>query len=100
MHSSDLPYVFGYFPKSGNIAGHFSATDYKLADLMETYWTNFARTGNPNSDNLPRWPELDGSHLYLQFTQNGTAVVSAMPLRGPQCSLFREVMIQRMNLAH
>jgi hypothetical protein len=49
---------------------------------------------------LPRWPELDGSHLYLQFTQNGTAVVSAMPLRGPQCSLFREVMIQRMNLAH
>jgi para-nitrobenzyl esterase len=100
VHSSDLPYVFGYFPKSGNIAGHFSATDYKLADLMETYWTNFARTGNPNSDNLPRWPELDGSHLYLQFTQNGTAVVSAMPLRGPQCSLFREVMIQRMNLAH
>jgi para-nitrobenzyl esterase len=42
VHSSDLPYVWGYFPKTGNIAGAFGAVDTKLAELIETYWTNFA----------------------------------------------------------
>ena len=49
VHSADLPYVFGFFPKTGNIAGNFTDVDKKLADLIETYWTNFAKTGNPNS---------------------------------------------------
>jgi para-nitrobenzyl esterase len=49
VHSTDLPYVFGYFPKQGNISGNFGETDFKLADLIETYFTNFARTGDPNS---------------------------------------------------
>ena len=48
VHSADLPYVFGFYPKSGNISGKFTDVDTKLADLIETYWTNFARTGDPN----------------------------------------------------
>ena len=31
VHSADLPYVFGYFPKAGNIAGNFGDVDFKLA---------------------------------------------------------------------
>ena len=46
VHSADLPYVFGFFPKSGNISGAFAQTDTTLSNSMVTYWTNFARTGN------------------------------------------------------
>ena len=33
----------------------FEAWDYKLAQLMSHYLTNFAKTGNPNGEKLPHW---------------------------------------------
>ncbi len=99
VHSSDLPYVWGYFPKEGNIAGSFGAVDTKLADLMETYWTNFAGTGNPNGDTVPVWPDLRTAKTYMQFTQNGDGVMSTKPLRPVQCELYREFVAAKMKTA-
>jgi len=96
VHSSDLPYVFGFYPKTGNIAGNFTEVDYKLADLIETYWTNFAKRGNPNGDGVPNWPEFDGSQTFIEFTQDGRAVATSGGPRRPQCDLLREVLKQRM----
>jgi para-nitrobenzyl esterase len=95
-HSTDLPYVFGYYPKTGNISGKFGETDYKLADLIETYWTNFARNGNPNGGALPNWPQFSNTQTYIKFTQVGP-VTNSKGLRQPQCDLYREVLKQRMN---
>jgi para-nitrobenzyl esterase len=99
VHSADLPYVFGYFPKRGNISGHFGDIDFKLADLIETYFTNFAKTGDPNSSGVPKWPQFDGSQAYIQFTQEGTVANSA-ELRRTYCDLYREVLKQQMNGPH
>ena len=97
IHSAELPYVFGYFPKAGNIAGKFTSIDTGLADLVESYWTNFAKTGDPNSPGLPPWPEFDAAERYLIFAQDGHAVVSNGPLRGPQCELLRKVLGRHIN---
>ena len=96
VHSTDLPYVFGFYPKGGNISGDFGETDFKLADLIETYWANFARTGNPNAGTLPNWPEFGDSQSFIRFTQDGR-VVNAQGLRRPQCDLLREVLKQSVN---
>jgi para-nitrobenzyl esterase len=99
VHSADLPYVWGYFPKQGNIAGAFGAVDTKLSDLIEAYWTNFARTGNPNGGSLPVWPDLRTAQTYMQFTQNGEGVMSTRPLRGAQCEVYREFAAEKLKAA-
>ncbi len=97
VHSSDLPYVFGYYPKTGNISGKFGDTEHKLADLIETYWTNFAKRGNPNGEGLSNWPEYNGSQAFIEFKQGGGVVANSGGLRRAQCDVHREVLKQRLG---
>jgi len=52
FHSAELWYVFMTLAKSWR---KFEDIDYKLADIINTYWVNFAKTGNPNGKGLPEW---------------------------------------------
>ncbi len=88
VHSSDLPYVFGYFPKWGNIAGNFTDVDSQLSGLMESYWTNFAKTGNPNSAGLPEWPQFGVERKFIRFQQD-SKVVPLASLRDGPCGAYR-----------
>jgi len=90
IHSSDLGFVFGFYPKTGNLAGSYSDTDFKVSDMVESYFTNFARTGNPNGEGLPNWPEFGAAAAYVKFTQSGT-VDQAQDLRGNACKVYRDV---------
>lgn len=39
---------------------------------MTGYWTNFAKTGNRNSDSLPNWPKHDAvAAAYMDFFSEG-----------------------------
>jgi para-nitrobenzyl esterase len=96
VHSAELPYVFGFYPSVGNIGGVFGDADHKLAEIIEEYWTNFAKTGDPNGKGLPHWPEFDGNGAYIRFTQD-VQVVAATGLRKQQCDLYREGLEQKLK---
>ncbi|NQU16950.1 MAG: carboxylesterase family protein [Candidatus Saganbacteria bacterium] len=52
-HSVELPYVFGHLKKEQG----YNDYDIKLSNIVRKYWTNFAKSGNPNGRRLPYWPE-------------------------------------------
>ena len=55
FHSDDIEYVFGTLDTRPGAV--WRPEDRKLSEQMMSYWTNFARTGNPNGPGLPVWPK-------------------------------------------
>ena len=64
-HYAELWYVFDHQDQD---PWAWSGGDRALAEMMATYWTNFAKTGDPNGGSVPDWPRFtgaDGRVLYL-----------------------------------
>ena len=53
-HSSEIEYVFETLASKPY---PWRPEDWKLSDMISSYWTNFAKTGNPNGEHLPQWPQ-------------------------------------------
>jgi para-nitrobenzyl esterase len=56
-HAGEIEYVFGALDSVPKVT--WEDTDRKLSDLMMSYWSNFARSADPNGPGLPKWPGYD-----------------------------------------
>lgn len=70
-HAADMPYVFGNF--TGDHMEPTEPSEQQLATsaLMMSYWTNFAKHGDPNGDTLPKWPQYNGDTI-MHFIPEGS----------------------------
>jgi para-nitrobenzyl esterase len=83
-HGIEIPFVFGNL--TATLSG---AQSRQLGDAMATYWTNFARTGQPGAAGLPEWARYDPArdNVLVFDTQIGPQD----HLRAEQCDLWDKV---------
>ncbi|WP_295793956.1 carboxylesterase family protein [Mucilaginibacter sp.] len=80
-HGQEVAYVFGTLDTS---SPQTSKTDLDISDAMGTYWTNFAKYGDPNGPGEPNWPAFNMAHpvvMYFSQTAHAGTVPSAASLK-------------------
>ena len=55
FHTSELLYLFPLFRGGQGVAHPLNPAQEHLSDQMVSYWSAFARTGNPNNPKAPHW---------------------------------------------
>ena len=75
-HATEIPYVFDTVKAKYGPA--LTPKDAAIARAANTYWVNFAKTGDPNGPGLPEWPAYtSGGDAVMNFQADG------VPAAGP-----------------
>uniref|UniRef100_G3QS79 Carboxylesterase type B domain-containing protein n=1 Tax=Gorilla gorilla gorilla TaxID=9595 RepID=G3QS79_GORGO len=71
-YADEVRFVFGGAFLKGDVVMFEGATEEEklLSRKMMKYWATFARTGNPNGNDLSLWPAYNLTEQYLQLDLN------------------------------
>ena len=79
-HAAEIVFVFG--------SGGNPSPEWRAAGLrMQRYWTNFAKTGDPNGGDLLHWPQAsENVNVRINFGLESTLVND---FRAKECAFWR-----------
>jgi len=68
-HGTEIPYVFQHLNSSNPMMGNRQITkaDEEISEAMATYWTNFAKYGDPNGEGVPNWTAFSDSNPLVMY---------------------------------
>jgi carboxylesterase type B len=81
-HGAELPYVFGFPPRRVFFVSRWpwkAIRDAGIAEEMQSYWTNFAKTGDPNGNGLPTWAQFGAVGSVVNFSDSTQTHMEVLP---------------------
>jgi para-nitrobenzyl esterase len=63
VHSAEIEYAMGNLDSNKVYA--WTPDDYKVSKVMQEYFANFIKTGNPNGRGLPTWPTFSAGQRLI-----------------------------------
>ncbi len=85
-HTVEIPFVFNNINIAGPLISKMPEA-HTLAGKVSAAWTAFARTGDPNTPGLPKWPSYSAARDTMLF--NNLSRVEQDPDRGPRLAMER-----------
>lgn len=72
VHSAEIEYAMGNLDLNKVYA--WTPDDYKVSKVMQEYFANFIKTGNPNGKGLPNWPKFgEGQRIVIDVNTHAEA---------------------------
>jgi para-nitrobenzyl esterase len=72
VHSAEIEYAMGNL--ASNKVYAWTPDDYQVSKVMQEYFAQFIKTGNPNGRGLPQWPEFKrGQRLVIDVKTRAEA---------------------------
>lgn len=97
-HGSEVSFVFNTLNARWGAPTEATPEEKELARIMNTYWANFAKTGNPNGEGLPAWPLYDvQKERILDIDLDGKPVAKPDP-RKARFNVIEKAFKQRHRL--
>jgi len=84
FHAAEIPFVFHFLALPG-----LEEEDIALSGQMAGYWARFARTGDPNGDGAPHWPQY--SRKEEQYLVLHNPVETGYGFRNKECDFVEQI---------
>jgi para-nitrobenzyl esterase len=69
-HGVDVPYVFQTLDRTSPAT---TPGDLEISEALASYWTNFAKRGDPNGAGVPSWPQFTERNQEVMHFHNRAA---------------------------
>lgn len=95
-HGSEVSFVFNTLdaPRFGPPSKPTDA-EKELANMMNSYWVNFAKTGNPNGQGLPNWPLYNNKNQDMLDVELDGKIISKPDPRKARFDVIEKAMKNR-----
>ncbi len=97
-HGSEVAFVFNTLNARWGQNGEATPEEKELAKTMNSYWVNFAKTGNPNGEGLPNWPRYNNQTQEILDVNIDGKVISHPDPRKARFDVIEKAMKNRGNI--